>query len=123
MIWIDYGFAREDYYHPGRSSGTLRTFCQHQAGEDPLAHPGATDITAHVDFTAVREAAESLGACEIRLQSQGTWLTGLAREWLLSQENNPQASALRQFQTLTHPAQLGRSFQVIEMAWNLNNAT
>ncbi len=117
MLWADYGFARPDYYHPDRSAGTLRTFSQHRAGENPLAHPGEADITAHVDFTAVAEAAQSLGGHATEFHHQGTWLTETAREWLIEQEGNPQASTLRQFQTLTHPAHLGGSFHFLELSW------
>lgn len=37
MLWIDYGFPRDDYYHESRTKGTLRTFSRHRAAEDPLA--------------------------------------------------------------------------------------
>lgn len=117
MIWPDYGFARADYYHPDRRSGTLRTFQDHRAGEDPFVSPGSCDVTAHVDFTAVAEAATTLGGRAVEFTRQGTWLTGIAREWLMDQEGKPDAAALRQFQTLTHPAHLGGSFQVIELSW------
>jgi len=118
MVWIDYGFQRDDYYHPGRRCGTLRTFDQHRAGENPFERPGDTDITAHVDFSAVAEAAMALGGCPDPLTSQGSWLTQVAREWLLGQEGQADAKLLRQFQSLTHPAQLGRSFQVMEIHWS-----
>lgn len=117
MLWIDYGFEREDYYHPSRNEGTLRTFAGHREGDDPLAAPGEQDITAHVDFTAVREAGLALGARNAVLRSQGAWLTELAREWLLEMEGRPQPALLRQFQTLTHPAQLGARFQILELYW------
>jgi SAM-dependent MidA family methyltransferase len=120
MIWIDYGFARPEFYHPDRRSGTLRTFSKHRAGENPLDHPGDVDITAHVDFTALAQAAMELGARPIEFQNQGSWLTGIAREWLLEQEENPQASLLRQFLTLTHPGHLGRSFHAIELSWQIS---
>lgn len=115
MIWIDYGFERHDYYHPGRRTGTLRTFDHHQSGENPLLSPGAIDISAHVDFTAVSEAAARLGGRPIPIQDQGSWLTRLGRDWLLAQEGQPDPGALRQFQTLTHPGHLGRAFQVLEV--------
>lgn len=118
MIWIDYGFARDDYYHPDRITGTLRTFHRHQAAEQPLQYVGDSDITAHVDFTAVKEAAESLNGTVTQFRNQGAWLTDLARDWLLSMEGNPQPSWMRQFQTLTHPAQLGSSFHVLELSWD-----
>jgi SAM-dependent MidA family methyltransferase len=115
MIWVDYGFPRQDYYHPGRTEGTLRTFSKHRAGDDPLADPGEADITAHVDFTAMAEAAQSLGWRQSLLRDQGRWLTEIGREWLLEMEGSPQPAALRQFQTLMHPAHLGAKFHAIEL--------
>lgn len=118
MVWADYGFARADYYHPDRTTGTLRTFSNHQPGADPLDRPGETDITAHVDFTAVAEAALALGAQAAVFRPQGAWLTATAREWLLEQEGHPQPSFSRQFQTLIHPAHLGGCFHFLELSWN-----
>ena len=118
MIWIDYGFAAADLHHPLRQSGTLRTFSNHRAGDDPLSDPGDRDITAHVDFTAVAHAAMKLGGKAISFHNQGAWLTALARDWLSKREGNPDAAEIRQFQTLTHPAQLGGKFQVLEISWN-----
>jgi SAM-dependent MidA family methyltransferase len=122
LLWSDYGFARPEYYHPDRKSGTLRTFSNHRAAENPLASPGEIDITAHVDFTAVAEASIALGAIPTTFVSQGKWLTEQAHDWLLAQEGNPDFPALRQFQTLTHPAHLGGCFHVIELAWNQPSA-
>lgn len=122
MIWIDYGFAAADLYHPLRHSGTLRTFSNHRAGDDPLADPGEVDITAHVDFTAVTQAAMQLGGTAINFHNQGAWLTELAREWLTEREGIPSAAEILQFQTLTHPAQLGGKFQVLEISWDANAA-
>jgi SAM-dependent MidA family methyltransferase len=85
------------------------------AGEDPLAEPGCADITAHVDFSAVAEDAAVAGFANAGMCSQGAWLTREAREWLMEMEGNPDAAAIRQFQTLTHPAHLGARFQVIEL--------
>jgi SAM-dependent MidA family methyltransferase len=118
LLWLDYGFARPDYYHPARHQGTLRTFSKHRAADNPLLCPGEIDITAHVDFTAVAEAACALGCRPLRFCNQGSWLTEVGREWLLGMEGRPDAGLLRQFQTLTHPAQLGGRFHVLELAWN-----
>ena len=118
LIWPDYGFARPEYYLPERVTGTLRTFSKHRAAEDPLTAPGEIDITAHVDFTAVAEAGIALGCQPLMFKNQGAWLTEIAREWLLTLEGNPDPQMLRQFQALTHPAHLGGSFHVLELAWN-----
>jgi SAM-dependent MidA family methyltransferase len=121
MLWPDYGFDRGDYYHESRITGTLRTYSRHRAGEDPLATPGEIDITAHVDFTAVEEAAKALGGRVIRYQRQGLFLTEVARPWLISLEGRTDvAKDLRAFQTLTHPGQLGARFQVMEIAFGAN---
>jgi SAM-dependent MidA family methyltransferase len=118
MIWFDYGFARPDYYHPARHQGTLRTFAGHRAGDCPLLAPGEMDITAHVDFTAVATDAGKTGARPVRFRNQGAWLTEIARDWLLGQDGQPQPELMRQFRTLTHPAQLGGQFHVIELTWD-----
>lgn len=117
LLWIDYGFARPDYYQPARTSGTLRTFQRHRAGEDPLDSPGERDITAHVDFTAVAEAAESLGATAAAFEDQGSWLTRLAMPWLQERGGELSPAEIRQFQTLVHPAHLGMKFHVLELGW------
>lgn len=118
LLWPDYGFARADYYTPSRTTGTLRTFSKHQAGEDPLAEPGERDITAHVDFTHVAEEALALGMVPAGFSDQGSWLTRLAAPWLQAMESRPDPSAIRQFQTLIHPSHLGARFQVLELALN-----
>lgn len=59
VLLIDYGYPRAEYYHPDRSQGTLRCHYRHLAHEDAFFYPGIQDITAHVDFTAVAEAADA----------------------------------------------------------------
>jgi len=118
LLWPDYGFARADYYSPCRTTGTLRTFSKHKAGEDPLADPGERDITAHVDFTHVAEEALALGMMPADFSDQGSWLTRLAAPWLQAMESRPDPSAIRQFQTLIHPSHLGARFHVLELSLN-----
>lgn len=117
MVWLDYGFARPEYYHPARTEGTLRAFAGHRAVPDPLQRPGEVDLTAHVDFTALAEAGLAAGLRARWFGDQGSWLTALARPWLLTMEDRPDAKAIRQFQTLTHPGYLGSRFHVLELSW------
>jgi SAM-dependent MidA family methyltransferase len=59
LLVIDYGYTtRELIRFP---QGTLMSYRRHQALEDVLAAPGERDITAHVNFTALQQHAESLG--------------------------------------------------------------
>lgn len=122
LLFLDYGFARPELYHPDRRSGTLRTFHAHHAADDPLASPGHCDLTAHVDFTAVAEAAATLHLTPARFEPQGFFLTHLAQPWLESLAHAPEparTNAVRQFHTLTHPAHLGARFHALELSCNL----
>lgn len=114
LIFADYGFAAPEYYDVYRSSGTLRTFASHQAGEDPFAAPGETDITAHVDFTDFAKAAIPLGYLPQAFTSQGSYLTQLAKPMILS-GGMDDPKTIAQFQSLTHPAHLGAKFHFIEL--------
>lgn len=120
MLWLDYGFERDDYYHESRTTGTLRTFSRHRAAEDPLETPGEIDITAHVDFTALSASLVQAGGTVLRFEPQGRFLTAVARPWLLELEGRTDEATrkdLRAFQTLTHPGHLGAKFHVIEAAF------
>lgn len=61
LILIDYGHHAEEYRAPHRMNGTMLCYKQHIAHDDPFASPGGQDITAHVNFTALRRAAEEAG--------------------------------------------------------------
>lgn len=126
MLWIDYGFPRDDYYHESRTTGTLRTFSRHRAAEDPLDSPGEIDITAHVDFSALADDLHALGGRVLRFEPQGRFLTELARPWLLSLEGRSDPAArkdLLAFQTLTHPGHLGARFHVMEAGFGDDPST
>ncbi len=118
MIWIDYGFLREDLMQPHRTEGTWRAYREHRIENAPWDHPGECDLTAHVDFTGVVEAAEALGGRMTGFNPQGTWLTRLALEDLTAREGGDDPAWVRQFQTLTHPAHLGARFHVLELSFS-----
>jgi SAM-dependent MidA family methyltransferase len=79
VVIIDYGGTAEELV-PRRTQGTLRTYRAHHLGPDPLLEPGATDITADVNFTALMAAAEEAGA-SVELHRQDDFLA----EWGLRQ--------------------------------------
>lgn len=114
LLFADYGFAAQEYYDSSRSSGTLRTFSSHKAGEDPFAAPGETDITAHVDFTDLAKAAIAAGYSPTVFSSQGSYLTHLAKPMILD-GGMDDPKTIAQFRSLTHPAHLGARFHVIEL--------
>ncbi|GIO13336.1 SAM-dependent methyltransferase [Cohnella xylanilytica] len=58
---VDYGDEAEELTAGHRMAGTLLCYRRHVASGDPFEAPGEQDITAHVDFTSVRAAAEAAG--------------------------------------------------------------
>ena len=76
MLFVDYGYARAEYYQPQRREGTLRAFRSHHVGDDPYAHPGLQDLTASVDFTALAEAGTGAGFDFAGYCSQASFLVG-----------------------------------------------
>jgi SAM-dependent MidA family methyltransferase len=115
LLTIDYGLTAEEFVAPERKEGTVRSYHRHRASGDVLANPGEQDITAHVNFTAIRAAGESAGLKTEALLTQAQLLTGIAaRTW--EDENvfgKWTAERIRQFQTLTHPEHLGRAFRAL----------
>jgi SAM-dependent MidA family methyltransferase len=77
IITIDYGYSANKYYHPQRFQGTLQCFYQHKRHSDPYLNIGDSDITCHVDFTAIERQGELLGLETIPLTKQGLFLMGL----------------------------------------------
>ncbi len=115
----DYGLDAQDLYAPERTTGTLRRYDQHQSDDRVLENLGNADLTTHVNFTRLQEVGAAGGLRLRQYQHQGRYLSGLATDWLRSLEGRPPdaptQALLRQFQSLTHPAFLGRSFRVLLM--------
>ena len=84
IILIDYGHEARELYSATHSAGTLTTFARHtMAGPESsrrrravAADPGEQDITAHVDFTSVRAAAEAEGLTTLGFLDQTYFLLG-----------------------------------------------
>ena len=114
---IDYGFPAREYYHAQRSSGTLMCHHRHRAHADPFARPGEEDITAHVDFSALAEAARAGGLEVLGFTSQAQFLVNCGITEVLGEANV--ANALHyapiaaEAQKLLSPAEMGELFKVL----------
>lgn len=105
-ILIDYG----GWNGYGDSFQALR---RHRP-EDPLAHPGEADLTAHVDFAPLAAAAIRAGAVVSRPIRQGPWLLSLgaaARAQRLAEAGD--ATAMVALRRLTHADEMGHLFKVM----------
>ncbi len=112
VLTIDYGYPASLYYADFRDHGTLTAFVKHHAVDDVLAEPGARDITAHVDFTALAQAGEKAGLVTLGFLDQQRFLLGVAHDEL-SGAGGPMVRIqenLGAWNTLTHPEHLGINF-------------
>jgi SAM-dependent MidA family methyltransferase len=128
LLTIDYGYTADELFSPGRTRGTLRAYFRHHAGDDILANVGEQDLTAHVNFSAIQAAGESVGLRTEMFSTQSQFLTRIlekaSKDNSLGELVSPKsdggesedgwtAAQARQFQTLTHPEHLGRAFRVL----------
>ena len=115
IIIVDYGHEAGELYSASHSAGTLTTFSGHRSrGAESstvawLQNPGCQDITAHVDFSSVRAAAQEGGMQTIAFLDQTYFLMGL-----LSSLADPQFAIRNpQLKTLILPGGLGSTHKVL----------
>ncbi len=120
-VIVDYGYTREELL-AGRHRGTVMTYQRHRASTNPYQAPGEQDITAHVNFTALRSGAHECGVEPLALLTQSQFLLGIGQqneladafeECKLPQER---AKVILQLKHLITPAGMGESFQVMLLA-------
>lgn len=85
MITIDYGYASWEYYAEERGRGTLLCYHRHTCRDDPYRDVGEQDITAHVNFSALRDWAEARGVQTVGYCPQGTFLVSLGMDEIISE--------------------------------------
>lgn len=123
VLFLDYGFGRSEYYHPQRAQGTLMCHYRQLAHGDPFSNVGLTDITAHVDFTAVAESALAQGAQLAGYTTQASFLVNCGITELLSRVSPGDAAYAPMAagaQKLLSPAEMGELFKVIALARGLS---
>lgn len=108
-LLIDYG----DWTSLGDTLQAL----QNHAPVDPLATPGEADLTAHVDFEAIAQAAP---CAHSRLTPQGIFLERLGitqRAEALATRLSGEAleSHIAAHRRLTHPQEMGNLFKVLAL--------
>lgn len=122
---IDYGFPQHEYYHPDRTTGTLMCHYRHRAHGDPLILAGLQDITAHVDFTALAQAAHEAGLDVMGYTSQAQFLLATGLGELLAQQDQADVRAYmevtQQVKKLTLPNEMGELFKVLAIGRDFSN--
>lgn len=111
LIVIDYG------YHDRAAGDTLQAVHAH-AYADPFVRPGRSDLTAHVDFSALKRIAQSIRGLKVRGPlDQGDWLVAVGidlRADQLTRANPERAAEIAAARMrLIHPEQMGTLFKVL----------
>ena len=126
VLFIDYGAIAAELYDPvRRRDGTLRAYVRHQVHDDPYRFVGRQDLTAHVDVTAVEQAAVAAGLTTIGITTQAEALMGLGIEDRLREIQADPATTFEDYTLLRSallrlldPAALGRfRFMVFGRDW------
>jgi len=107
---VDYGPARSA---PGDSFQAIRR----HAFADPLEAPGEADLTAHVDFQALAEAATQAGAAAHGPVPQGAFLEALGLQARATQLKTASPTRAAEIDTaverLAGPQQMGTLFKAL----------
>jgi SAM-dependent MidA family methyltransferase len=111
LLFIDYGEEASSLYSHSHRNGTLRSFRSQQAVFNPFESVGDQDLTADVDFTALKRAARKAGLQSTGCLRQGTWLNNIGIQDYTKVVENIR-SAEEEIFFLTSPARLGSTFDV-----------
>jgi SAM-dependent MidA family methyltransferase len=125
ILISDYGYPRQEYFHPQRHAGTLICHYRHQVHDDPFLYPGLQDITASVEFTTVAEAAVDAGLHVSGFTTQAHFLIACGLDqFVLEFETDDVAERLKmtqQVSQLTMPGEMGEKFKFIGLTRKLDN--
>lgn len=95
LLVIDYGHDAAELYGPRRMAGSLLTYRAHGVADDPFRAVGHTDITAHVDVTALERAAREAGLEQLGRTTQARFLVDLGLGELLADLGRDRAADAR----------------------------
>ncbi|MBM5571910.1 MULTISPECIES: class I SAM-dependent methyltransferase [Deefgea] len=126
ILLFDYGFPASEYYHPERSMGTLIGHYRHHTIHDPFYYPGLTDLTCHVDFSAMYTAADIHGLSLEGYTSQASFLLDagiLSLAEQLDTESIDYMKTAAAIQKLTTNAEMGEIFKAIAFSKGLEGDT
>jgi SAM-dependent MidA family methyltransferase len=111
-LTVDYGYTRaESVRFP---AGTLMAYRRHMAREDVLDDPGARDITAHVNFTALEESGAACGLRRERFETLArTIVTAGEADQFAAALNSAAEELRRRMQLKTLLFGMGETYRVL----------
>jgi len=115
--------------------GSVQVRARHRNLDSPFEQIGDADITMSVDWKSIIERSQANGLRLAGFTDQHRFLTGIisqlgrggspeppADDWCQSSLPNS-GKGKRELQTLLHPEMLGRAFQVLALAKNVDPET
>ncbi|RLA14172.1 MAG: class I SAM-dependent methyltransferase [Gammaproteobacteria bacterium] len=117
VLLVDYGYCRDEYYHPQRNQGTFLCYFRHTAADDPVRFPGLQDMTAHIDFTAMAEAASRGGLQVSGFTTQANFLIscGILDQLADRADDDNYIETLAPVKQLLLPGGMGEVFKVLAL--------
>lgn len=114
FLLVDYGTPRRERFHPRRGGGTLMCCRRHRVCDEPLSCVGLQDITAHIDFTAIADAASDGGLDILGYTTQAAFLLNCGIVDLIARlPPSRRVKETRAVQRLLAPEGMGELFKVI----------
>jgi SAM-dependent MidA family methyltransferase len=121
VLTIDYGFTRPESVRFPR--GTLMGYRRHAALDDVLAAPGERDITAHVNFSALRELFEARGFVTERFETLASMLLSAGEPDQFAAALGDESDAARRRGQLKQLLfGMGETFRVLLQRWDPNRS-
>lgn len=118
VLTIDYGDMANRLFTPDRPRGTLLAYRGHTAGEEYFTAPGETDLTAHVNFSALMDGGKARGLEFAGFTTQEKFLLALGEANQFADVYDPGQTDLEMLQArlklkrLISPEGMGNIFKV-----------
>ena len=128
VLTIDYGHEAADLFDAHHQSGTVLSYSKHQPSNNLYASPGEQDLTAHVNFTALRQWGARQGLETLGLLTQTAFLLVLGKGndfedlYNTGMDDSARLRVRLQLKTLIYPEGLGERFQVLLQQKNVPNS-
>jgi SAM-dependent MidA family methyltransferase len=119
VLTIDYGDLANRLFTVDRPSGTLLAYRGHTAAEDFFSAPGETDLTAHVNFSALIDAGKADGLEFLGFTTQERFLLALGEANQFADVYDPAQTELEmlnarlKLKRLISPEGMGNIFKVL----------
>jgi len=116
ILTVDYGYPAWDYYSEDRNRGTILCYHEHQLSENPYLNIGEQDITAHVNFSAVKKWGEEIGIETAGYCGQGVFMVSLGIDddmKKIAETSNDFVFEIARIKKLILPQGMGESHKVM----------